>query len=177
MKLVYSRSMWLIVGCSIGTLNATNVVIDTNMPGKYYIPQPGRQEWATSIETIVADGSPLPPFIIFKGENLLSTWIPPTIDNDWKFSCNTKGWTSNNLGSKWITEHFDPLSKARLDSPDDYRLIICDGHDSHISAEFVDFANQNKIEIVLLPPHSSHLLQPLDVAVFGPLKKAISSRL
>ena len=27
-----------------------------------------------------------------------------------------------------------------------------------------------KIEVVLLPPHSSHLLQPLDVAVFGPLK-------
>src|SRR5256714_9721269 len=36
---------------------------------------------------------------------------------------------------------------------------------------------KNKIEIVLLPPHSSHLLQPLDVTVFGPLKKAISSRL
>ena len=64
-----------------------------------------------------------------------------------------------------------------MDSPDDYRLLICDGHDSHISAEFVDFAMKKKIEIVLLPPHSSHLLQPLDVAVFSPLKKAVSSHL
>ena len=35
--------------------------------------QPGRQEWATSIECIGADGSSLPPFIIFKGESLLNT--------------------------------------------------------------------------------------------------------
>lgn len=131
----------------------------------------------TSIECIAADGSALPPFVIFKGENLLSSWIPSTIDKNWKFSCNSKGWTSNHHGIKYLTEHFDPHSKALLDSPDDYRLLLCDGHDSHISAEFVEFALQNRIEIVLLPPHSSHLLQPLDVAVFGPLKRAISSRL
>src|SRR5579859_3702914 len=80
-------------------------------------------------------------------------------------------------GIKWLTEHFDVVTKAQLNSPDDYRLLLCDGHDSHISAEFVDYAIKNNIEIILLPPHSSHLLQPLDVAIFSPLKKAISSRL
>ena len=56
-------------------------------------------------------------------------------------------------------------------------LLLCDGHDSHISAEFFDYAIKNNIEIVLLPSHSWHFLQPLDVAILGPLKKAISSRL
>ena len=65
--------MYLIVGCSIGTLQATNVVIDTTFAGKAYVLEPGRQEWATSIEYIAADGSRLPPFVIFKGENLLLT--------------------------------------------------------------------------------------------------------
>jgi hypothetical protein len=32
-----------------------------------------------------------------------------------------------------------------------------------------------KIEVLLLPPHSSHLLQPLDVAVFDPLKTQLSN--
>lgn len=32
-------------------------------------------------------------------------------------------------------------------------------------------AMQNKIIPLYLPPHASHLLQPLDVACFGPLKK------
>ena len=36
---------------------------------------------------------------------------------------------------------------------------------------------KNNIEIVLFPPHSSHLLQPLDVGVFRPLKSAISYHL
>ena len=70
-----------------------------------------------------------------------------------------------------------PYPKARLDSPDDYRLLLYDRHDSHISAKFVDYAIKNNIEIILLPPHSSHLLQPLDIAIFSPLKRAISSRL
>jgi hypothetical protein len=30
---------------------------------------------------------------------------------------------------------------------------------------------ENNIDLLILPPHCSHLLQPLDVGVFGPLKK------
>lgn len=36
---------------------------------------------------------------------------------------------------------------------------------------------EHNIDLHLLLPHSSHLLQPLDVGVFGPLKKAVSARL
>jgi hypothetical protein len=32
----------------------------------------------------------------------------------------------------------------------------------------------NPFHAVIIAPHSSHILQPLDVAVFGPLKRAIS---
>ena len=52
--------------------------------------------------------------------------------------------------------------------------MICDGHDSHVSVAFVCFCMTHNIWILLLPPHSSHLLQPLDVGIFGPLKKALS---
>jgi hypothetical protein len=38
----------------------------------------------------------------------------------------------------------------------------------------VNFCIRKHIDLILLPPHSSHLLQPLDVAIFGPLKWAIS---
>ena len=53
-------------------------------------------------------------------------------------------------------------------------LLLCDGHDSHISAGFVRYCIDNKIVLFLLPPHSSHLLQPLDVGVFRPVKAAMS---
>ena len=57
------------------------------------------------------------------------------------------------------------------------RLLICDGHGSHITAKFVAHCIEHDIRLFQLLPHSSHLLQPLDVGVFGPLKKAISSQL
>jgi hypothetical protein len=58
---------------------------------------------------------------------------------------------------------------------DGRRLIIYDGHDNHISAKFIAHCMHYKIKVVLLPPHSSHLLQSADVAVFDPLKTQISN--
>jgi len=57
------------------------------------------------------------------------------------------------------------------------RLLICDGHDSHISGSFISHCIQNRISLLVLPPHTSHLLQPLDVAIFGPLKKKLTTAL
>ena len=56
-------------------------------------------------------------------------------------------------------------------------MLICDGHESHVSSKFVSFCIEHNIELVLLVPHSSHLTQPLDVAVFSPLKHAVSREL
>ena len=50
-------------------------------------------------------------------------------------------------------------------------MLICDGHDSHITGDFIEFCMDNNILLMILPPHSSHLTQPLDVGVFGALKK------
>ncbi|KAF2889522.1 hypothetical protein ILUMI_16651 [Ignelater luminosus] len=42
---------------------------------------------------------------------------------------------------------------------------------SHIFLDVINLARENGVTIVTMPPHCSHLLQPLDVAVYGPLKK------
>lgn len=52
------------------------------------------------------------------------------------------------------------------------RLLILNGHSSHLTAEFDDFCKQNAIICLCMPAHASQLLQPLDVGVFGPLKSA-----
>jgi hypothetical protein len=49
-------------------------------------------------------------------------------------------------------------------------LLILDGHESHHSTEFELYYQQNNIITLCIPPHSSYLLQPLDVGYFGPLK-------
>lgn len=46
------------------------------------------------------------------------------------------------------------------------RLLICDGHDSHISRNFIAHCIENQITFLILPLHTSHLLQLADVGVF-----------
>ena len=54
--------------------------------------------------------------------------------------------------------------------PDQYCLLIVDGHDSHLHLNFLDFCLAKKIILYCLPPHSTHLLQQLDAGLFGPLQ-------
>ena len=50
-------------------------------------------------------------------------------------------------------------------------LLILDGHRSHIGYEVRRLAQANGVHLLKLPPHTTHLLQPLDVGVFNHLKR------
>ena len=52
------------------------------------------------------------------------------------------------------------------------RLLILNGYSSYLTADFDTFCKENTIIYLYIPPYSSHLLQPLDIGVFGPLKRA-----
>ena len=58
-----------------------------------------------------------------------------------------------------------------------YRLLILDGHESHLNQDFKDYCLENKILTLCMPSHSSHILQPLDVVCFSPLKRKYSQRI
>jgi DDE superfamily endonuclease len=82
---------------------------------------------------------------------------------------------SNDLGFQWLVRVFDPITQEK--SQDRTRLLICDGCDCHISTKFVFYYIKYNIYLFLLLPHSSHILQPLDIGVFSPLKTAVSADL
>lgn len=68
----------------------------------------------------------------------------------------------------WLEKVFDPQSHARNKSGRP-RLLILDGHNSHFTYHFSDYAEKHNIIIVCLPSHTTHALQPCDVGVFSPL--------
>jgi hypothetical protein len=72
------------------------------------------------------------------------------------------------MGLEWL-KHFDRCITKRSYSR--YRLLILDGHESHDSVDFEAYCKRNKNIALYMPPHSSHLLQPLDVGCFRLLKK------
>ena len=130
--------------------------------------QPGNREWVTVIQGISAAGWAIPPFIIFAGKVLISSWYHD-VPRDWILQVSPNGWTSNELAIAWL-KHFNAHTKAR--SVGSYRLLIVDGHESHQSFEFHKFCKQEKIVVLCMPSHSSRILQPLDLVCFSLLKRA-----
>ena len=62
-------------------------------------------------------------------------------------------------------EQFIKLEKKRL------LLLIFDGHLTHFSIDVIKMAIETNIILMKLPPHVTDIMQPLDVAMFGPLKR------
>jgi hypothetical protein len=89
------------------------------------------------------------------------------LPHDWVIAVSENGWTTNKLGLQWL-KHFDEHTKRHTVGT--HRLLILDGHESHNSLEFQQYCKENKIITLCMPPHSSPLLQPLDVGCFAPLK-------
>jgi hypothetical protein len=59
----------------------------------------------------------------------------------------------------------------------DWRLLILDGHGSHMTAAFFNYALHHRILVLVYPPHSTHTLQPLDVVMFKSLASAYTKAL
>jgi hypothetical protein len=57
-------------GFQIGVLARAWVVINSSSGMMPYRTHPGRQEWISALECICADGSTVPPLLIFKGKGV-----------------------------------------------------------------------------------------------------------
>src|SRR2546421_274516 len=165
-------------GFLMGIISTGMVVTASERRSRPKSVQPGDREWVTVIQGVNAEGWAIPPFIIFKGKCHLDAWYLNAADagipRDWVIGMSENGWTTNELGLEWI-QHFEKHTKDRTSGA--WRLLILDGHDSHISAEFDAFCQEQKIITLCMPAHSSHLLQPLDVGCFSPLKNAYGQQI
>ena len=159
---------------AIGEIEATQRIINASIREKFQA-KPGRHEWVTSVECICADGTSIPPLIIFRGKSMQYQYIPSNRPANWSLSYNTKGWTSNEHEIKWLCQCFEPQTREKANCVP--CLLICDGHDSHITSQFIGHCIENNIHLMILRPHSSHLTQPLDVGVFGLLKKVMVAKI
>jgi hypothetical protein len=168
---------------AIFNVDETGFALGTTLPSKVLIRGgetrafkkiSGMQEWIIAIEYVGASGVALPPLLIFKAKYANTAWIPASTPVKWRFSTSTSGWTSDNHAYEWLTTLFEPETR-RNDRK--RRLVLLDGHGSHLTARFIAFCLDKNIDLVVLPPHTSHILQPLDVGVFSPLKRGLSAEI
>ena len=125
---------------------------------------------------VCADGSTLPPALIYQGASgdLQNTWLDDLHEqNEALFASSTNGWSSAGFGLAWL-KRFDQYTRHKGSRR---RLLIVDRHSSHVNWSFISLADSLQILLLVLPPHTTHRLQPLDVGLFSPLSNAYSKKL
>ena len=113
------------------------------------------------------DGTRLPPFVAYKGKNLWNRWMKGG-PSACMYSVSDSGWMESGNFLEWFQKMFLPAVK--LYSSKLPVVLFFDGHHSHMSLKLIKVARNNNVHLMCFPPHCTHILQPLDVAVFGPLK-------
>lgn len=126
-----------------------------------------RGKTTTVLCAMNAAGTYIPPMFIFARKRFSGALLnggPPGCVG----TCSSNGWTDADCFLKWL-RHFVKHAKP---TQQDKHILILDGHHSHKTLEAIDFARENGIIMITLPPHCTHKMQPLDTSYFRSCKAA-----
>ena len=109
----------------------------------------------------------LPCYVVYKAGNLSS----PCTEGGPKytrFNRSKSGW----FDACCFTDWFETVFVLNVKGISGKKAIIGDNLSSHFTDRVLKLAAEHNIAFLCLPPSSTHLLQPLDVAFHGPLKNS-----
>ena len=124
----------------------------------------------TALICICADGSVVPPYLLFPGklkfDEMYGIDFPPGA----KGFATESGWMTRVAFQKWLVCVFIPHLPDYVSGRRVKIVLLVDGHKSHIDLEISKLCRENGIVLFKLPPHMSHVLQPCDRGYFAPFK-------
>ena len=121
------------------------------------------------MESIHSTGEKAPPFLILEGKVYLQKWFVKSVNlpPGTTIGLNNSGYIDDQLSMEFI-KHFDQHTKNSTTGK--WRLLLSDGHGAHEHYDFLEYCYTHHIISYSLSPHTTHLMQSLDVACFQPLK-------
>jgi hypothetical protein len=124
-----------------------------------------RGQTVTVAACVSATGVFMPPYVIFKGKNLRQEFrdgMPPGT----AVSMSKSGYITVEIFHDFI-KHF-VSRKPQGNKPS---ILLHDGHSTHESdLDILQYALDNNVIMISIPPHTSHYIQPLDRLFFRSLK-------
>lgn len=124
-------------------------------------------------------GGALPLAAIFSGKSWKPAWtvnspettrLDPPIGRPYRplFTSNEPGGMTHDLGVLMLKMWIEPFCPGV--SLDNQHILICDGHGSHLTYEFLKYARERGFVVVLRIPYTSHIAQGEDVIHFFKFK-------
>ncbi len=169
---LYARLNIISKPMQIFNMDETGISV-VHKPGRVFTEVGRRNVWAitlaekgkthTILTCVSASGFSMPPYIIYPRKRITDSLKVGALAGT-TFRCSDSGWVNSELFMDWLKLFTEMIPPARP------VLLILDGHASHISVQVIEYARKNQINMLCLPAHTTHLLQPLDVGVFKSLK-------
>ena len=132
-------------------------------------------ETSTILSFVSAAGNVVPPMVIHKGVQVQDTWKLKA-PGDIKIAATKKGYITKSHFHEYGLHFIKYLKTMGL--ADQKHLLIVDGHKSHLyNLPFYEAMRANNIEVLTIPPHTSHVLQPLNSVPFAQFKRNWESNL
>ena len=132
---------------------------------KVHTMSPKEQGETTTVLTFTnACGQVNPPVAIFKGAKVNDAWVANAPSNI-TVKASPKGWINKDVFFRWAQwlKRCNCLNKKHL--------LLLDAHNLHIyNLPFLNLMVANKIKVLAIPGHTSHVLQPLDSTLFANFK-------
>jgi DDE superfamily endonuclease len=142
-------------GVALSVAGKQRVIIPKREKNPHTSGGSGSREWATATESCSLTGRILPSWTIFKGAKNLTKWHSTMeriglAGSRYHISKSENRWTNNELSQDYFEDHFNPHTKKTLKG--EYRILIVDGHDSHLTTKVIQYCIDNKIILLCLPP-------------------------
>jgi hypothetical protein len=130
---------------------------------------PDQREWLSVLVCMNAAGLATPSFYVFKGKRFRQNYIE-RCEPGATMAMQPRAWMTSYLFSAWISHFIECVQRTGGISAQQRHLLILDGHSSHVTFDVVREARAARLDLLTLPSHTSHAMQPLDVSVFKPFK-------
>jgi hypothetical protein len=124
--------------------------------------------------TVSSGGSSFPSIVLLPQKSVPEEFVE---DENIRFLCSSNGWmtreTLENIFEKILIPAIN--SKRKISGNDNSPvLIITDGHNSRCSGKIFSMCIMENIDMICLPAHTSHIIQPLDRGINRNFKNPIT---
>ena len=157
-------------GVQAGRSGGATVLAKTGSKSVHSV-EPDQREHLSVLSCINAEGGCIPNFYILKGTYFLKDYVKQCEDNA-VMAMQPNAWMTKWLFESWISHFIGNLKRGPGIDLTNRHLLVLDGHNSHVTLQVVSTAMAAGLDIVSLPSHTFHALQPLDVSYFKPFKTA-----
>lgn len=130
------------------------------------------REYTTVPTCVSASGQALPPLIVYTGKAVQPRWLAQNPIPGIMYSANENGWMTEATFYTWLKDMFVPHVNQNRNDSEQSAILLFDGHSSHISLRIIELATEENIKLIKFPSHLTDKIQPLDVSVFSPIKRA-----